>query len=544
MELDLRLHTSLEKVFPDMLTMEGDGPEEMQLFQNETASFQASWRVSDGDERREIAWGLESPIAGCVRVRRVLSVPVGLAAFTDADEDYLRTEPGLYPDLLTENGLKNLYAYPGQRCCLWLDVEPDGLAAGEYPLTIWMGLDGRRLAERSIIIRVLPGALPPQKLIHTRWLHGDCLCEAYGVEPMSDDFFRIAENFMAAAVRRGVNAVLTPIHTPPLDTAVGGERMTVQLVRIRKRGAQYDFDFALLDRWVDTARRAGMVWFEMAHLFSQWGAKAAPKIVATVDGEEKRIFGWDTPADSAEYRAFLAQYLTALCAHLRALGVADRCFFHISDEPSSDHLDLYRSARESVEPYVKGFAIVDALSDYSFYQTGAVTTPVVATNHIQPFIDAGVPGLWCYYCVSQNRLVSNMFMAMPSARNRILGVQLYLYRIAGFLHWGYNFYHSQYSRSVINPYLVTDGDGFSPSGDPFIVYPGPGGVPEESIRLMVTAEALQDLRALTWLEQLRGREFVEQLIGADITFDRYPKGADFVLSLRRRVNEAIVAAQK
>ena len=321
-------------------------------------------------------------------------------------------------------------------------------------------------------------------------------------------------------------------------------RHRTRLEKRLREGAQYDFDFALLDRWVDTARRAGMVWFEMAHLFSQWGAKAAPKIVATVDGEEKRIFGWDTPADSAEYRDFLAQYLTALCAHLRALGVADRCFFHISDEPSSDHLDLYRSARESVEPYVKGFAIVDALSDYSFYQTGAVTTPVVATNHIQPFIDAGVPGLWCYYCVSQNRLVSNMFMAMPSARNRILGVQLYLYRIAGFLHWGYNFYHSQYSRSVINPYLVTDGDGFSPSGDPFIVYPGPGGVPEESIRLMVTAEALQDLRALTWLEQLRGREFVEQLIGADITFDRYPKGADFVLSLRRRVNEAIVAAQK
>ena len=36
-ELDLRLHTSLEKVFPDMLTMEGDGPEELQLYQSETA---------------------------------------------------------------------------------------------------------------------------------------------------------------------------------------------------------------------------------------------------------------------------------------------------------------------------------------------------------------------------------------------------------------------------------------------------------------------------------------------------------------------------
>ncbi len=542
MELDLRLHTSLEKIFPDMLDVQDEPPAELQLFQNETASFQVSWRISDGAHQDFVRWRVDSPIADRVRARRVVSVPVGLAAFEDADDDYLRTGPGLYPDLLTENGLDHLRAYPNQRCCLWLDVEPDGLAAGAYPLAFSLWHGGEKRAECELTVRVLAGMLPPQRLIHARWLHSDCLCKAYGVPAMSDEFFCIAENFMAAAARRGVNAVLTPIHTPPLDTAVGGERLTTQLVRIEKRGRAYAFDFSLLDRWVDVAQRAGMVYFEMAHLFTQWGAKAAPKIVATVEGAEKRVFGWDTPADSPEYRDFLAQYLPALCGHLQALGVADRCIFHISDEPSGDTLASYAAARAIAAPHLQGFAIVDALSDFEFYRTGAVTTPVVATNHIRPFIEAQVPGLWCYYCISQNRDVSNMFMAMPSARNRILGVQLYLYRIAGFLHWGYNFYHSQYSRYAVNPYLVTDGDGFTPAGDPFFVYPGPGGAPEESLRMMVTAEALQDLRALEWLEQLRGRAFVEELIGADIAFDRYPKGARFVLELRRRVNAAIADA--
>lgn len=37
-------------------------------------------------------------------------------------------------------------------------------------------------------------------------------------------------------------------------------------------------------------------------------------------------------------------------------------------------------------------------------------------------------------------------MAMPSARNRGYGLQVYKYGIEGILHWGFNFYNSDYSR--------------------------------------------------------------------------------------------------
>ena len=145
------------------------------------------------------------------------------------------------------------------------------------------------------------------------------------------------------------------------------------------------------------------------------------------------------------------------------------------------------------------------------------------------------------------RDVSNTFMAMPSARTRILGVQLYKYDIEGFLQWGYNFYGTQYSDFQVDPFAVTDGEAFTPAGDCFQVYPGEGGVPEESIRMMVASHAMQDLRAMRLLESLRGREAVLSLIdeglAEPVSFTRYPKDAMYLLNLRRRINRAIVEAR-
>jgi len=40
-----------------------------------------------------------------------------------------------------------------------------------------------------------------------------------------------------------------------------------------------------------------------------------------------------------------------------------------------------------------------------------------------------VPELWGYYCCWQAIEVSNHFLAQPSARNRIIGPQIYKYDI-------------------------------------------------------------------------------------------------------------------
>ena len=208
-------------------------------------------------------------------------------------------------------------------------------------------------------------------------------------------------------------------------------------------------------------------------------------------------------------------------------------------------MQQYLKAAAVLRPLIQGYPQIDALSFYTFYETGATEHPVVASNHIETFLEHQVPGLWTYYCVSQNTEVSNRFFAMPSARTRIIGTQLYKFNIAGFLHWGYNFYNNQYSYAPINPFLCSDGECFAPSGDTYSVYPGKDGEPWPSLRQVVFHDALQDLRALRLCEALCGTDTAMKLLedGIEpITFKRYPHSAEYLLDLRRRVNRAIAEA--
>ena len=232
-----------------------------------------------------------------------------------------------------------------------------------------------------------------------------------------------------------------------------------------------------------------------------------------------------------------------LVAKLREWEIADVTYFHISDEPREMHLESFKAAKESLGNMLDGFHTFDALSSYEFYKHGLISKPIPGNNEIEEFLAHGLTDMWTYYCTGQFYEVSNRFMSMPFARNRIYGVQLYKYDIIGILHWGYNFYNSQHSFEHIDPYQVTDAGNAFPSGDPFLVYPGADGYPEESIRMMVHYEALTDLRALELLESLTGKEHVMELIEGELdeplTFKRYPKSDMYLISLRNRVNREI-----
>ena len=159
---------------------------------------------------------------------------------------------------------------------------------------------------------MIQAELPEQKLLHTEWFHTDCLATLYNVEVFSGEHWRRIEQFVQTAAKHGMNMILTPIFTPPLDTEVGGERPTVQLVDVEKSGEAYSFQFEKLKRWVDLCKKQGIKYFEFSHLFTQWGAKHAPKIVGYENGEFKKFFGWETDATSLEYRGFLQQFLPSL----------------------------------------------------------------------------------------------------------------------------------------------------------------------------------------------------------------------------------------
>lgn len=208
-------------------------------------------------------------------------------------------------------------------------------------------------------------------------------------------------------------------------------------------------------------------------------------------------------------------------------------------------MENFRNAWEGVAKDLEGFQVIDALSDYDFYKEGLIRQPVCAVNHIGPFLEERPKKLWGYYCTAQYLDVTNRFIVLPGCRTRILGVQLYKYRLDGFLHWGYNFYNSEKSLYSIDPYRCTDAGGAFPSGDPFLVYPGKDGSPEGSMRQMLMDEAMSDYCAFMALERLAGREKVLEFIDEEkVTFDEYPQEESYLLGLRRKVNQAIKDALK
>lgn len=496
----------------------------------------------------EISLFCDGKLAKYSKIYEIRDVFVKMPAYRDRyDDDYLNNrQPGMYPDLmipLSEND--KVFVNAGVLKSFWIEVSiPENAISETSVITVGVkDKDENILFENKLEIEVIGAVLPKQELIYTNWFHCDCLSSYYAIDVFIEKHWQIIENFAKTAADSGMNMILTPVFTPPLDTEVGGERPTVQLVGVKKLGDTYEFDYTLCDRWFEMCKRLGIEYFEISHLFTQWGAEHAPKIIADVNGEKKQIFGWNTDSLSDEYIGFVRQFIVSFKEYLKSKDLLKKTMFHISDEPIKEHLPRFLKIREKLSDVLSDCMCGDALSEYEFMSSGAVSTPIPGTNSIVPFIQNKVPDLWCYYCCSQNTAVSNRFVAMSMNRTRVLGTQLFKYDIVGFLQWGYNFYYSQYSKHIIDPYTCNDGGGWVPAGDAFSVYPAPDGTAYPTLHIKSFTQGLYDLRAFRLLESLSSKEhavkFIEDFANYNITFSDYPRQDDFCEKLRFAVNKKI-----
>ena len=537
--------SSLENILPKF-SQTFTPVSKLQVFAGEYASWQIACRMDRTDEYRIT---LESDIREHLQLFRVVCVPVMRAIFntcTMDDPQYLGKEAGMYPDLLEPmegETFRGSYHYQG----FWIAAD-DTVPAGTHRATVTIRRD-EEVAQATMTLEVLPQALPPQKLKYSISVHGDCLADYYGVEVFSEAHWQLLEDFIRCSARLGSNMLVPPVITPPVDTAVGGQRRTVQLVRIHKEGDRYTFDFSLFRRYIAMCLDAGITDFFMPQFFTQWGAAYCPKIEIWENGQCRSCFGWETESTDPKYLAFLQQFLPALLAQLRQLGLEKHTMFSISDEPFGDEaVARYATLSAFLKPLLEDFPTIDAFTNFEHYRTSGAQLPLIPTDKVEGFVGK-VPQLHVYYCCVQDYKVSNRLICMPSYRNRCFGYQLYRYQVTGFFHWALNFYNAQLSVHPIDPYLVTDAEGGFPAGDAFSVYPGPCG-PLPSLRSLVFREALQDLRALQLLEDRIGREstlrLLEECVG-EVTFDRCAQDAATILRLRQKIAETylqLTAEQK
>lgn len=502
-----------------------------------------SWQLcTRSDEGADAVLHLHAAFSDTLKLYVVKDVPMDLPARSDdlAGEDYITLTPGLMPDLLLPADLQNHRFYLSPRpVTFWIRADlPENLAPGEYEIRAVIRTEGGETAEAVMKLTVIPCVMPQQKLIYTRWFYADCIATQHHADIYSEKHWQLIDRYLAAASDMGINMILVPNHTPPLDTAEGTLRPNVQLVDIFYEDDQYRFDFTKFHRFIALCKKNRIRYYEMAHLFSQWGAKYAANIFVTENGSLKHLFGWHTKADAPEYYAFLRCYIPAIVRELEVEGIAAQTYFHISDEPDASHTEAYRTAADLIRPLIGRCRTMDALSSYEFFEKGLVRCPVTSVTHIHEFLEHSIPDQWVYYCCSPEKGFLNSFLAMPSYRVRILGFLLYKYDIKGFLHWGFNFYNTALSLYPVNPYLTTSCDGRYPSGDAYIVYPGEDEV-YPSLRGEVLYDAIQDMNICFALEEKLGRESVIRLIdetaGRALRFDDYPRESSFTEKLREQM---------
>ncbi len=526
--------SSLENVLPKR-EQEFTPIDSITVLQGEGASYQIVYK---GDRVRDCKIEIESDISeklhayrvDCIAVKRTVFFPKALE-----DDNYLSTDPGLYPDILREITDKTLpLRYYNQS--VWIEIDKD-VAPGRHEIRVTISTEEDSVTH-SLALEVLALEIPEQKLAYAVFVHGDCLADHYNFEVFSEKYWEILEKFIKLSAEYGSNTLNVPVFTPPVDTFVGGERTTVQLVSVTKNGDSYSFDFTLFDRYIALCQRLGIKYFYISPLFTQWGAEFTPKIFATENGEAKRIFGWDVKSTDEKYINFLRQFIPCLTSRLKELKIDENTFFSISDEPFSEEaLERYNILSSVLLPMLKGFEIIDAFTHYDSFKASGATTPLIPTNNIAGFDLDEIDNLSVYYCCAQDLKVSNRFITMPLYRNRCFGYQLYKYGVKRFFHWALNFYNAPLSVKKINPFETPDADGGYPGGDCFSVYPGENG-PVKSMRIVVFNEALQDLRALELLESYIGRskalELIEKITG-EITFENCARNAKTILDIRNAI---------
>ncbi|HGM7268329.1 TPA: hypothetical protein ACKQF0_004328, partial [Serratia marcescens] len=121
MRLSLVFTHCLEKVFHRHSVPPISVEERLSGLNNEVLSWQAVYclQTPGNETRHELCYQLDGPLAEYISVRQVQSVPSGFPCYRETDENYLTTEPGLFPDPLMPLPQRRFFAACRYYGSLW-----------------------------------------------------------------------------------------------------------------------------------------------------------------------------------------------------------------------------------------------------------------------------------------------------------------------------------------------------------------------------------------------------------------------------------------
>lgn len=539
--------SALEKPFADQSISEFEERDHLTALRGERVSFQLiyTYKMDDVEKREWVLYHPEisGPLAPYTTLSAVRNVGVQKPCVgtpeTRADKNYLRTKPGLYPDILTPLGVGNKFVSASDLLnSIWIDIDipADTALSGKQTLTVDIikNKDGSKVATHTYEVDILPVKLPEEKVLYTQFFYQQSISGYYQIPDYSARHWEIMENYLTVARREGMNTLFTQL----------------SLIKVTKTApCKYRVNLSRFKRFLEMGNRLGYLCIEISHLFTAGNcAYASTGYGYYEDGKYKNFAG--ISATDPEVTAYLRAVLGAIIRYMKKYDDDKRLIFHVADEPAADKIENFRAARATIADLIDPYEGVDAIYGTSdaiaaYYKEGLIRCPSPETPHVEHFCSLGVEKLWTYYCCGPTEKYSNRFIAQSSPVTRSIGMQMYKYNIHGFLHWGINYYGGGDCGGMTLPYIDQSAQNWVSAGDSFTLYPSMSGVPYESIRAVIMQEALQDIRAMQLCESLYSKEAVvaaiEDAFGKELHFDTCAQDIETMERIRETINEMIRA---
>ena len=377
----------------------------------------------------------------------------------------------------------NVYAL-----CLTFCPKP-GILPGEYQLQVV--IKEKDSVCLNVIIKVYNVLIPEETLSITNWFSLPNMAAFHNVELNSTGFLEVVRQY-ARAMRR--------VRQTHFFITFDWDKCIIDKDK-------YIFDFSYLKPIIEIFFQEGLTTMEMGNF--------AVKHDTLFTDELKCSLNKDLTISSDEGYYFTAKLIQELAAFLKTNNWLDKVIFHICDEPdvhikSVEALEKrkqqYFKIANLLRKYIPGCKVIEAVKSSEFKSGIDIWVPLT-TNYeefkedFDRLIKLG-DEVWIYVCCCPSGYYLNRFLDIELIRSRLIFWGCSFYNLAGYLHWGFNYYPENKNpfEQSCSPNNTGHGTTY-PSGDAYIVYPGDNGDVWPSVRFEAQRRGAEDFELLRLIKE-------------------------------------------
>ncbi len=370
-------------------------------------------------------------------------------------------------------------------------VEADASASpGLYQEKIKISCAGQKI-EIAVTLQVHRAQVPPvqkARFFQSNWLKLEPLAEHYFVQYGSSSFWELVKKHLENLVSLRNTHLQLPTGKPVYNAA----------------GQLIDFDFSECEIIGNLALQSGFryIYGGFVARFTQWD-------------HQDHFLLWDRQVSVTSIEGYrqLSIYFKRVLEQVEKNGWQASYQQGLVDEPQFPNSASYRALGAICRKFLPGMTIIDPVETSNI--AGALDIWVIKQSvyeehrvEFDQLADLGEE-LWVYTCGFPAGKVMNRATDLPLLAGRLVAWQSYLYRLKGFLHWGYNAYNPGRDPYMYNCFASKRADDnqeyLLPPGNGFIVYPGSDG-PRDSVRSHGQRSAAEEAELLYQLADFNQAE--------------------------------------